>query len=61
VDLLDIAEKYQEIYGTSLRDDIISETSGDYRKLLVKVLDRADETARQDDIKAAVKFVEDED
>lgn len=38
IDLVDIIMKYEVIYGTSLEDDVIGDTSGDYKNLLLKLL-----------------------
>ncbi|XP_014456947.2 annexin A11 [Alligator mississippiensis] len=37
VDLLDIRAEYKRMYGRSLYTDITSDTSGDYRKILLKL------------------------
>ncbi|XP_063163771.1 annexin A11 [Candoia aspera] len=37
VDLLDIRQEYKRMYGKSLYTDITSDTSGDYRKTLLKL------------------------
>ncbi|NXJ16115.1 ANX11 protein, partial [Odontophorus gujanensis] len=37
VDLLDIRAEYKRMYGTSLYTDITGDTSGDYRKILLKL------------------------
>jgi len=37
VDLPAIKETYQQVYGKSMLDDIIGDTSGDYKKLLVAI------------------------
>lgn len=37
VDLLDIRQEYKRMYGKSLYTDITSDTSGDYRKILLKL------------------------
>ena len=37
VDLLDIRAEYKRMYGKSLYADITGDTSGDYRKILLKL------------------------
>ncbi|XP_077207000.1 annexin A11 [Paroedura picta] len=37
VDLLDIRQEYKRVYGKSLYTDISGDTSGDYRKILLKL------------------------
>lgn len=37
VDLLDIRQEYKRMYGKSLYTDITGDTSGDYRKILLKL------------------------
>ncbi|EPY84604.1 annexin A11 [Camelus ferus] len=37
VDLLDIRAEYKRLYGKSLYQDITGDTSGDYRKILLKI------------------------
>ncbi|XP_053559161.1 annexin A11-like [Bombina bombina] len=37
VDLLDIRTEYKRLYGKSLYTDITGDTSGDYRKMLLKL------------------------
>ncbi|XP_075050588.1 annexin A11-like, partial [Mixophyes fleayi] len=37
VDLLDIRQEYKRLYGKSLYTDITGDTSGDYRKTLLKL------------------------
>ncbi|NWI29318.1 ANX11 protein, partial [Sula dactylatra] len=37
VDLLDIRAEYKRMYGRSLYTDITGDTSGDYRKILLKL------------------------
>ncbi|XP_007432024.1 annexin A3 [Python bivittatus] len=37
IDLLDIREEYKNLYGQSLYSDISSDTSGDYRRTLLKI------------------------
>lgn len=37
VDLLDIRAEYKQMYGRSLYSDITGDTSGDYRKILLKL------------------------
>jgi Holliday junction resolvasome RuvABC endonuclease subunit len=37
VDLLNIMEAYQKLYGKSMYDDIKNDTSGDYRKILLEL------------------------
>ncbi|XP_053163245.1 annexin A11 [Hemicordylus capensis] len=37
VDLLDIRQEYKRLYGKSLYTDITGDTSGDYRKILLKL------------------------
>lgn len=36
-DLLDIRSEYKRMYGKSLYHDISGDTSGDYRKILLKI------------------------
>nr|KAG5709608.1 hypothetical protein BaRGS_001658 [Batillaria attramentaria] len=43
VDLQDIADKYEGLFSRKLKQDIRGETSGDYRKLLMKIMDQAEE------------------
>jgi len=38
VDLLEINDQYQALFKRSLEDDIKGDTSGDYRKLLRKIV-----------------------
>jgi hypothetical protein len=36
--LADIKARYKQLYGKELADDIKNDTKGDYRKILMKVL-----------------------
>ena len=38
IDLEDIKKRYREMYGTTLISDIRSDTTGDYRKLLMAIV-----------------------
>jgi len=40
IDLPKIKEVYQQVYGQSMLDDIIGDTSGDYKKILVAIASR---------------------
>ncbi|KAM5141096.1 annexin A11 [Mantella aurantiaca] len=42
VDLLDIRQEYKRMYGKSLYTDITGDTSGDYRKILLKLCNGSD-------------------
>ncbi|XP_040176556.1 annexin A11 [Rana temporaria] len=42
VDLLDIRQEYKRMYGKSLYTDITGDTSGDYRKILLKLCNGTD-------------------
>ncbi len=44
----DIAEAYQEMFDTSLEKGIKSETSGDYRRMLLKMLGVEDKSSGKD-------------
>lgn len=46
MDLQDIADRYKELYDCKLKRAIRNETSGDYKKLLMKIMDQA---AAEDD------------
>ncbi|XP_076440597.1 annexin A13-like [Babylonia areolata] len=45
IDLQDIADKYREMYSCALQEAIADETSGDYRKLLIRILNPDDDSA----------------
>ena len=38
IDLVEIKAKYQELYGKSLEDAIGDECSGDYKKMLIAIV-----------------------
>ncbi|XP_012938085.1 titin homolog [Aplysia californica] len=44
LDLPVIKGEYQQLYSNSLRKDVESDTSGDYRKVLLKIIDNCGET-----------------
>lgn len=43
MDLPAIKSKYAEIYGRNLKEDVSDDTSGDYKKLLLKIIDKVGE------------------
>ncbi|KAL8596937.1 hypothetical protein ACOMHN_027883 [Nucella lapillus] len=43
IDLQDISDKYYELFGRTLQAAIVDETSGDYRKLLLKIVDQGEQ------------------
>ena len=38
MDLMKVREQYQNVYKTSLDDDVINDTSGDYKDFLMTLL-----------------------
>lgn len=38
IDLLDVMDAYQEKYETSLTEDVLNDTSGDYRNIIETIL-----------------------
>ena len=38
IDLADIKERYKELYGKELADDVKDDTSGEYQKLLLAII-----------------------
>lgn len=42
IDLKDIAAAYEKVFDRTLASDIRDDTSGDYRKLLLSLLNEAD-------------------
>ncbi|CAG5115876.1 unnamed protein product [Candidula unifasciata] len=49
LDLPAIKGKYRKLYEHSLREDVEKETSGDYQKALLRIIDKVDEKDPEDD------------
>lgn len=50
IDLVDIIMKYEALFGTSLEDDVVGDTSGDYKNLLLKLLTLPEEEDDEDEV-----------